>query len=44
MFLVGANSVGDLGKVPLVISGGTAEWLKTRGFNIEDYARRKGVC
>lgn len=40
MFLVGAQNIADLGKVPLVISGKTAEWLKTRGFNIEGYARR----
>ncbi len=40
MFLVGAQNIADLGKAPLVISGKTAEWLKTRGFNIEGYARR----
>jgi isopentenyl-diphosphate delta-isomerase len=40
MFLVGAQNIADLAKVPLVISGKTAEWLKTRGFNIEGYARR----
>jgi isopentenyl-diphosphate delta-isomerase len=43
MFLVGAKNIGGLGKVPLIITGATAEWLKTRGFNIEGYARR-GAC
>ncbi len=43
MFLVGAKDVAGLCKVPLVISGGTAEWLKTRDFNIEGYAKR-GAC
>jgi isopentenyl-diphosphate delta-isomerase len=40
MFLVGARSVQDLRKAPVVITGKTAEWLKTRGFNVENYARR----
>jgi isopentenyl-diphosphate delta-isomerase len=40
MFLVGAKSVNDLAKVPIVITGETAEWLTVRGFNIERYARR----
>jgi isopentenyl-diphosphate delta-isomerase len=40
MFLVGAEKVEQLAKAPLVITGGTAEWLKTRGFNVEKYARR----
>jgi isopentenyl-diphosphate delta-isomerase len=40
MFLVGANSVRDLQKVPLVVTGKTAEWLRTRGFDVEQYARR----
>jgi len=26
--------------VPIVITGKTAEWLRVRGFNIDDYARR----
>lgn len=43
LFLVGAKDVAGLCKVPLVISGGTAEWLKSRGFNIEGYAKR-GAC
>jgi len=40
MFLVGAESARDLQKARLVVTGRTAEWLRTRGFNIEDYARR----
>jgi isopentenyl-diphosphate delta-isomerase len=40
MFLVGAESVQDLVKTPIVVTGKTAEWLKTRGFNVEDYAQR----
>ena len=42
MFLVGAKSVRDLQKAPLVVTGKTAEWLRTRGFKIEDYAQRMG--
>ncbi|MCL2642384.1 MAG: type 2 isopentenyl-diphosphate Delta-isomerase [Candidatus Bathyarchaeota archaeon] len=44
LFLVGAENVSGLGKVPLVIGGETAQWLKIRGFNIEGYAHRGGVC
>jgi isopentenyl-diphosphate delta-isomerase len=40
MFLVGAEKAKDLAKTPVVVTGKTAEWLKTRGFNVEDYARR----
>jgi isopentenyl-diphosphate delta-isomerase len=40
MFLVGAKKVQGLSKAPVVMSGKTAEWLKARGFNVEDYARR----
>jgi isopentenyl-diphosphate delta-isomerase len=40
MFLVGAEKVQGLSKAPVVMSGKTAEWLKARGFNVEDYARR----
>jgi isopentenyl-diphosphate delta-isomerase len=41
MFLVGANSIKALQKVPVVLTGKTAEWLKLRGFQPEVYARRK---
>jgi isopentenyl-diphosphate delta-isomerase len=40
MFLVGAAKVQDLAKAPVVVSGKTAEWLKTRGFNVATYAKR----
>lgn len=39
MFLVGSKDLEQLAYTPLVIGGKTAEWLKTRGFNIEKYAR-----
>lgn len=41
MFLVGANSIQKLQKVPVVLTGKTAEWLKIRGFQPEVYTRRK---
>lgn len=41
MFLVGANSIQKLQNIPVVLTGMTAEWLKMRGFQPEDYARRK---
>jgi isopentenyl-diphosphate delta-isomerase len=41
MFLVGAGSVKDMKAVPAVITGETAEWLRTRGFHPEMYAQRK---
>jgi isopentenyl-diphosphate delta-isomerase len=40
MFLVGAEKIQDLAKTPVVVTGKTAEWLKTRAFNIDDYAQR----
>lgn len=43
MFLVGAESTSSLTEKPAVITGKTAEWLKLRGFNIENYARRKST-
>jgi isopentenyl-diphosphate delta-isomerase len=41
MFLVGADSLQKLQKVPVVLTGRTAEWLRARGFQPELYARRK---
>jgi isopentenyl-diphosphate delta-isomerase len=41
MFLVGAGSVEEMKGVPAVITGKTAEWLRTRGFHPETYAQRK---
>lgn len=40
MFLVGAEKVTDLLKIPLIITGKSAEWLRLRGCNLEKYARR----
>jgi isopentenyl-diphosphate delta-isomerase len=40
MFLVGAENLESLTKVPAVITGKTAEWLNTRGFNTKMYAQR----
>jgi isopentenyl-diphosphate delta-isomerase len=40
MFLVGVEKVDYLAKAPIILTGKTAEWLKTRGFNVESYARR----
>ncbi len=40
MFLAGKKSVEELKEAPVVILGRTFEWLKLRGFNIEEYARR----
>ncbi len=40
MFLVGADKVDKLAKTPIVITGKTSKWLKTRGFDVEAYARR----
>lgn len=40
MFLVGAKKIYDLSKIPLVITGKSAEWLKLRGCSLESYARR----
>ncbi len=42
MFLVGADTIQSLRKKPVVITGKTAEWLRLRGFNIENYAKRGG--
>ena len=40
MFLVGAEKVENLAKTPVVVMGKTAAWLKTRGFDVENYAKR----
>ena len=40
LFLVGAENVQRLAKVPVVITGKTAKWLKTRGFDVKGYATR----
>jgi len=40
MFLVGAEKVDKLVTTPIVITGETSKWLKTRGFDVKAYARR----
>jgi len=42
MFLIGAGSIGMLKTSPIVVTGRTAEWLRTRGYDLEVYARRGG--
>ncbi|MCK4478304.1 type 2 isopentenyl-diphosphate Delta-isomerase [Candidatus Bathyarchaeota archaeon] len=40
MFLVGAESLDEMKKAPLILLGETADWLEKRGFKPELYARR----
>jgi isopentenyl-diphosphate delta-isomerase len=40
MFLVGAENIEALAKVPVVVAGKTAEWLNIRGFDTVKYAQR----
>jgi len=40
MFLVGAENLESLAKVPVVFTGKTAEWLNIRGFDTVKYAQR----
>jgi isopentenyl-diphosphate delta-isomerase len=40
MFLVGADSVQKLKKVPVIVTGKMADWLSIRGFDLQTYARR----
>ncbi len=40
MFLVGADSLTKLRRVPLLVTGKVAEWLVARGFEPQNYARR----
>jgi isopentenyl diphosphate isomerase/L-lactate dehydrogenase-like FMN-dependent dehydrogenase len=41
MFLVGAKDLNALRKAPALILGRTAEWLRLRGFDPEDYSLRE---
>ncbi|MCW4006292.1 MAG: type 2 isopentenyl-diphosphate Delta-isomerase [Candidatus Bathyarchaeota archaeon] len=41
MFLVGAKDLSDLAHVPIVVTGKTKQWLNTRGFNTDIYAKRR---
>ncbi len=43
MFLVGAKNLEALAKVPVVVTGKTAEWLNIRGFDTANYALRRHV-
>jgi isopentenyl-diphosphate delta-isomerase len=40
MFLVGARNVAEMRKVPVVVTGWTAEWLRSRGFDPVHLATR----
>jgi len=40
MFLVAADSVKKLRRVPVVVTGRMADWLTMRGFDLQTYARR----
>ena len=40
MFLVGARNVDDLRKVPVLVMGRSAEWLRLRGFDLNRYVNR----
>ncbi len=41
MYLIGAKTIEDLRKLPLIITGKTSEWLKLRGFDVAQYVNRK---
>jgi len=40
MFLTGSPTIEALRHVPVVLLGRTADWLRTRGFEVDSYARR----
>lgn len=40
LFLVGAEKISDLTKIPVVVTGKTGEWLLARGFDLQKYAKR----
>jgi isopentenyl-diphosphate delta-isomerase len=40
MFLTGARNLSEMRNVPVVVTGWSAEWLRARGFNPEQYATR----
>lgn len=41
MFLVGAKSVEELARAPLVIGGATRTWLELRGYDLREVATRQ---
>ncbi len=43
MMLTGAKEVADLQKIPLVITGYTAEWMQRRGLDVDSFARRPAI-
>jgi len=43
MFLVGAKNIDELRMVPALVMGETAEWLRLRGFDPEDYSSRDSI-
>ena len=40
MFLVGAPTLEELSKVPLIVNGTTRNWLELRGYDLETLAKR----
>ncbi|MFW9830621.1 MAG: type 2 isopentenyl-diphosphate Delta-isomerase [Candidatus Thorarchaeota archaeon] len=40
MFLVGASTLDELSKTPLIVNGSTRNWLELRGFDLEELANR----
>ena len=43
MFLLGARSIDELKKAPVVLTGRTSEWLNERGYNTSKYAQRRAA-
>jgi isopentenyl-diphosphate delta-isomerase len=41
MFLVGAKSLEELARAPLVVSGATRTWLELRGYDLRELATRQ---
>jgi isopentenyl-diphosphate delta-isomerase len=41
MFLVGASTLEELSKAPLIIQGPTRNWLELRGYKLESLANRR---
>lgn len=42
MLMCGAKNIEQLQKVPVVITGETAQWLKCRGVNLDTFAQKHG--
>ncbi|SHE92188.1 isopentenyl-diphosphate delta-isomerase [Desulforamulus putei DSM 12395] len=43
MLMLGAKTVPDLKKVPVIINGQTYHWMCRRGIDVDHYARRQGL-